>query len=499
MKISATLIFSEEEEKKPLSLLISKSNGENLPIISFEGIESIESKEFLEVGQFKAEEVLLFSVLDHPSSNFVISVKDVIGTSDPQVFHLASPQVTMSIKFSSTPNALSVLDDQYDRAVKFLEDLTIPWFLRSSQVYTVSKLQAVKLADKIASAELPVDENTKKFIAQLTAHVQASTMQLISAASPLLTKEEALVLLATLDEVLVKYLSAFDSSVDTTKTIVVTLLRNFKAAVEFHYQKFLVFADEQSERAKVFAGQVVEKVNTTVVVADTYVSANFPETKKAVVDVCDHVATHATAAQNLAAAQYPLYAEKLASLKEQALSSVSACKSVVVTQYPIYVDKALTAKNQSLEFMKFAKSEFLSKIEEWLNVAQSWLAEYSGAAKLHLGNVQQSVKATVDSQISSSVMATHHALQTAQPYVHHAVAFSQPYVAQAVEVSQPYAGYLKPIVVRAVSVKEALEKNAVAGPYVDVVMKEGLKALESVKAYCLEDPVAASPRAAVSN
>lgn len=102
MKISATLIYSEEEEKKPLSLLISKSNGDNLPLISFDGIESVESKEFVEVGQFKAEEVLLFSVLDHPSSNFVISVKDVVGTSEPQVFHLASPQVTVSLKFSAT-------------------------------------------------------------------------------------------------------------------------------------------------------------------------------------------------------------------------------------------------------------------------------------------------------------------------------------------------------------------------------------------------------------
>jgi hypothetical protein len=197
-----------------------------------------------------------------------------------------------------------------------------------------------------------------------------------------------------------------------------------------------------------------------------------------------------------------LYAEKLASLKEQALSSVSAGKELVVTQYPIYVDKALTAKNQSLELIQFAKSEFLSKIEEWLGVAQSWLAEYSGAAKVRIGHAQDSFKATVGAQISSSVLATHQALQTAQPDVHHALAFSQPYVAQAVEVTQPYAGYLKPIVVRAVGVKEALEKNAVAGPYVDVVVKEGLKVFESVKAYCIEDlssPSSPSATAAVSS
>jgi hypothetical protein len=34
--------------------------------------------------------------------------------------------------------------------------------------------------------------------------------------------------------------------------------------------------------------------------------------------------------------------------------------------------------------------------------------------------------------------------------------------------------------------KEALEHHPVSGPYVDVVLKEGIKAYETVRAYCLE-------------
>ena len=311
--------------------------------------------------------------------------------------------VANSSSTTVTTNGAPTLDEKFEKAIKFIEDYSIPWFLKSNDVY---------VATKKAITGIKTDEKTAKMIAQFTEYLTSTTVTLLKAVKPMLTEADVKSLIAHIDELLLKYLTVFDSFVESSKVNIAHLLRAFKNAVIEHSKKFKIVLDAQIENGKAISNQAVAIVNSSVEKSSVYVKNN----------------------------------------------------------YPVVADKAQLA----LELFEKTKSYLLKEFEAYIKFLQQLLEQSTTAAKV-----------TYQKSIDNSVVVTQSVLQTAQPYVHQAVTLTQPYIAQAVEVCthEPVKAYLEPIRVRAISVKEALEKSPVSGPYVEI----GIKAFENVKTYCLED------------
>lgn len=314
-----------------------------------------------------------------------------------------APSSAVITTTSASCVATPTLDEKFEKAIKFIEDYSIPWFLKSSQVY---------VATKKAVTGIKTDEKTEKFITQFTEYLKSSTMTLLKAVKPMLTEDDVKNLIVQIDELLMQYLTLFDSFVDASKVNIAHLLRLFKNAVVEHAKKFKIVMDSQIENGKILSSQAVTLFN----------------------------------------------------------SSVDKSSDYVRTNYPVVADKTKLA----LELFEKTKSYLLKEFEAYFKLLKQLLEQSTSAAKV-----------TYQKSIDSSVVVTQSVLQTAQPYVHQAVTLTQPYIAQAVEVCthEPVKAYLEPIRVRAISVKEALEKSPVSGPYVEI----GIKAFENVKTYCLEE------------
>jgi hypothetical protein len=240
----------------------------------------------------------------------------------------------------------------------------------------------------------------------------------------MLTEADIKVLIIQIDELLLKYLTFFDSLVDSTKVNIAHLLRAFKNAVMAHAAKFKIVLDAQIENTKIISNQAVTLAKNSVDKGTVYVKTN----------------------------------------------------------YPVVADKAQLA----LEIFEKTKSYLLKEFEAYLKLLQQLLEQSTSVAKV-----------TYQKSLDGSVVVTQSVLQTAQPYVHQAVSLTQPFVSQAVQVCthEPVKAYLEPIRVRAISVKEALEKSPVSGPYVEI----GIKAYENVKTYILEENSNAKSAAAATH
>lgn len=328
----------------------------------------------------------------------------------PKQLKLKTQELTKTTPTSSAvvDETKPSLDEKFEKAVKFLEDYSIPWFLKSSDIY---------IATKKAVTGITVDDKTKAFIENFTNYLKDSTMSLLKAARPMLTEDDVKHLITQIDDLLLRYFTFMDACVDQTKLNIAHMLRAFKNAILQHSEKFKIIVSKQVDNAKTISGQVMTAVNTNVDRGVVYVKDNYPS-------------IHDTG-------------------------------------------------KTSLEIVNKTKLFLIAQAEAYFKLAHAWLQSSTDMARL-----------TYQKSVDGSVVVTQSVLQTAKPYVQTCVSLTQPLFTQAAEVCThaPVKGYLDPLVVRAVTVKEALEKNPVAGPYVQV----GKKAYETVKTYCTDDASKAS-------
>ena len=191
MRLNISLSFEKAEEKKPLLVLVSKSTGENLPILDFQGKASDDVAEVIQgfdLGELSADEVLLVSIVDFPSANFVVSAADLLNAlpGTKHEFTVDSPKVTITLEVATgtETQAVITLDEKFEKAVKFLEEFTIPWYLRSSDLYTSTKTTLSKITVPT------VDDETQKFIDQFSNFLQSSIVLLRNAGVPIISQEE---------------------------------------------------------------------------------------------------------------------------------------------------------------------------------------------------------------------------------------------------------------------------------------------------------------------
>ena len=296
-------------------------------------------------------------------------------------------------------------------------------------------------------------------------------------------------LLPQIDELLNRYFSAFDNTVDKSKLKIAALLRAFKAALIYHSEKFIEVALTQIENIKETTTKVIDTVHTTY---DTVTNTYIPVVKDQVLKTIDtaHTAIRATVVPSVTYIK----------------GKVDSATTYVTTTYPTLTTSAVQYGTASVDFLKYVKSELMLKAETYFELTKKWLlwSAHTTEAKARLGVsiVQGTLNKTLtfaqerlDAQIATGLQVTQTLLVTAQPYVHKAVTISQPYVIQAVQYyeSTSYGAYsltyLQPLLTRALTIKDTLEKSPTTAPYVDLIAKSGVLAIEHVKSYCLEESV----------
>ena len=224
-----------------LSLMLTKSSGENFQILTFTEKSSVQTIEDVFVGTMTPNDTILCSIIGIRCI-LNLDYNEVMMPSKSHVFNISNPKINNKIYATITLTFEPTLDEKFEKTLQFIEDYSIPWFLKSSDVY-------INIKQSLICAQ---ESNNKGFVIinQFINYIEIYTVTLLKAVKPMLTEADVKSLIAHIDELLLKYLTVFDSFVESSKVNIAHLLRAFKNAVIEHSKKFKIVLDAQIENGK---------------------------------------------------------------------------------------------------------------------------------------------------------------------------------------------------------------------------------------------------------
>ena len=196
MKVKLTLEYYDSKLiTESLSLMLTKANGDNFQIITFSGISILQSKDDIEIGNMAQSDSILCSVI---GIRCVLSLtyEEVMTSNKLHVFNISNPNHSSKVYATISLKFMPSLDEKFEKAIQFIEDYSLPWFLKSKNLYTVTKTSVTAVS--------AYDNRIMLIINQFTNYMTMCTLALVNSVNPMLTEQEVVTLICQIDEFLLK-------------------------------------------------------------------------------------------------------------------------------------------------------------------------------------------------------------------------------------------------------------------------------------------------------